>query len=336
MVKKNEGEYRYSSLDILKTIAAFMVCYQHACGTGILYGYFLAVARIAVPLFIMITGYFYQDTCNHRHERSQIVKFLKIAIQMFVIYFCVDFLFNGVTGNLKTYLLSYLDSKLWCRFLIFNTPLTAGHSWYMWAMIYVLTLFLLVPGIKNNKIFRTVFTLMPLAAVPLLSKYYFFFSETPFPADFYRNSIIPVLSYFIIGIMIRKNNECILKFSLPLRLGAVCISLLGLILERAILLNVQRMDFKSGSYFFTAILAVAVFVLFLDLGKVDYNALLAVFGRKYSLNFYIIHQIFVKVETKLFDVNTAWQFVGVAFVTVITVLVIVSCDKIKTKMIKED
>lgn len=335
-MEKKENECRYVSLDILKAIAAFMVCYQHACGTGILSGYFLAVARIAVPLFIMVTGYFYEDTCNHRHERRQIVRFLQIAIQMFVIYFCIDFLFNGVTGNLKTYLLSYLDSKLWCRFLIFNTPLTAGHSWYMWAMIYVLILFLIVPGIKDNKIFRTVFTVIPLVAVPLLSKYYVFFNETSCPADLYRNSVVPVLSYFILGIMIRKNYEHILKFSLLLRLSAASISLLGLIVERAILLNVQRMDFKSGSYFFTAILAVAVFVLFLDLGKVDYNSLLAVFGRKYSLSFYMLHQIFVKIETKLFDVDTAWQFVGVAFVTVITVLVIVSWDKIKSQMIKED
>lgn len=85
-----EKKQRYASLDILKTVAAFMVCYQHSCGSGTLSGYLLAVSRIAVPLFVMITAFFYQDTCKNRHEGKQILRFIKIALEMFVIYFIVD------------------------------------------------------------------------------------------------------------------------------------------------------------------------------------------------------------------------------------------------------
>lgn len=200
----------------------------------------------------------------------------------------------------------------------------------MWAMVYVLILFYMLPKIKDNTWFRCVFIIIPLFTVPLLSKYFFLFSVTPCSADSYRNSIIPVIAYFLVGVIIREKREIITGLSLKYRTGIVVCSVVGLLLERTILLLLQNTDEKSGSYFFTAILAVSVFCLFLDLGTVQHTHSLAVFGRKYSLNFYIIHQVFVKIETKIFDVNTPWQYVGVAFVTCSAVTTVIIWDKLKT------
>ena len=67
---------RINSLDSLKAIAAFLVCYQHACGTGFLANSLLSIAKIAVPLFIMITGYMYKDTVAVKREKNQIKRLL--------------------------------------------------------------------------------------------------------------------------------------------------------------------------------------------------------------------------------------------------------------------
>lgn len=323
---------RYVSLDVLKTIAAFMVCYQHACGTGILSGYILAAARIAVPLFVMITGFFYEDTRSNGHEKKQLIKFLKIAVEMFAMYFLVDIAFNVVSGNLKGYLFRYVDLSLWLKFVVFNTPLTAGHSWYMWAMIYVLLFFFWLPSINRNKLFRIVFITLPLILVPLFSKYSLFFCQNQIPADLYRNSIVPVIAYFLIGIVIRENSDKIISLPFRSRLAIAVVALVGLIIERTVLLEIQGSDYKSGSYFMTAFLAIAFFIVFLDLGRVQKGNLLAEFGKKYSLNFYIIHQVFVKIETKIFDVNTVWQYAGVLFVATAGIIAVIIWDCVKNKM----
>lgn len=67
---------RIYSLDALKAVAAFMVCYQHACGTGYFSEYILLLCKVAVPVFILITGFMYRDTVQYGNVKKQIVKFL--------------------------------------------------------------------------------------------------------------------------------------------------------------------------------------------------------------------------------------------------------------------
>lgn len=78
----NTAVDRNPSIDFIKGIAALMVCYQHSCGEEGVAGYLLAIARSAVPLFIMITGYLYPDTLIRGKQKEQIVRFLRISIQI--------------------------------------------------------------------------------------------------------------------------------------------------------------------------------------------------------------------------------------------------------------
>lgn len=61
-VEKDKIKPRSNSIDVLKGIAALLVCYQHAYGTYGISDYILAISRIAVPLFVMITGFFYYSS----------------------------------------------------------------------------------------------------------------------------------------------------------------------------------------------------------------------------------------------------------------------------------
>ena len=55
-------ENRNNNLDILKTICAFLVICIHIPFPGSVGAIITPLARIAVPIFFMITGYFYNRT----------------------------------------------------------------------------------------------------------------------------------------------------------------------------------------------------------------------------------------------------------------------------------
>lgn len=49
---------RYNGLDILKCICAFLIIIIHTPFDSVFSDYLVALARIAVPVFLMITGFF--------------------------------------------------------------------------------------------------------------------------------------------------------------------------------------------------------------------------------------------------------------------------------------
>ena len=131
---------RTSSLDALKMIAAVLVVFQHSVGTGNISAQLLAISRIAVPLFMMITGYLYIDVLERKKADKQIKKFIMIALGMTALYFLLDCVLYFVLKDIKEYLGLFLDIKNIRNFFLFNDPIAADHAWYMWAMIYTLIL----------------------------------------------------------------------------------------------------------------------------------------------------------------------------------------------------
>lgn len=65
---------RAENIDILKAICAFLVVCIHMPFPGRVGDYFTALTRIAVPVFFMITGYFYSNIVVRHKEKQQIKK----------------------------------------------------------------------------------------------------------------------------------------------------------------------------------------------------------------------------------------------------------------------
>lgn len=149
-----ENKKRLYGLDVLKACAAFLVCYQHACGTGVVSGYLLAFSRIAVPIFILITGYMYKDVHEKKGEKKQIRKFFRIAVEMELLWFAIDSIYNFLKHNLRSYFLNFVLLDNINRFIWFNDPIAADHGWYMWALLYVLVICYTLPFVWKNKICR--------------------------------------------------------------------------------------------------------------------------------------------------------------------------------------
>ena len=64
---------RAGYVDILKALCAFLVVCIHAPFPGIVGDYFTALSRVAVPIFFMITGYYYAYTVKQNKSINQII-----------------------------------------------------------------------------------------------------------------------------------------------------------------------------------------------------------------------------------------------------------------------
>lgn len=331
-MEKDKIQHRSISIDALKGFAALLVCYQHAYGTYGISGYILAISRIAVPLFVMITGFYYCSIVDKHKEKVQIKKFAFIAIVMVLLYFSIDSAKRIFTGNLIGYWKSCFTPLNILKFVVLNDPVHANHSWYMWAMIYVLVLVWLFPRIWKQKCIRRSIIILTCFGLPFLSKYiYFFCTSINFEPNLYRNFLIPIAAYFFLGIECLEKKDKITRFGMK-KWGILAILSVACICMEKYILTILKIDRLSGAYFFSMPLAVAVFGMTLSGSfKSKGMNILAKFGRKYSLAFYIIHPLFSRVEYKIFNMETVQQYAGYVFVVLCSAMLSVLYENIKEK-----
>ena len=294
-----------------------MVCYHHSRGKGLVPDYLLAYVRMAVPLFVMCTAYFYKDTVKKHRERVQIKKYLMIALQMAGIYILLDYGIAMFHGRVIPYFLECLTWENLKLFLLYNDPVHANHSWYMWAMIYVLLLIWWLPILWKNRISRVLLILPTALALPLLSKV-LRIARFGIPSSSYRNFLMPVFAYFILGIFCREHMDDIKKIPTKIWVLFTGMFSLFLLLEKTIF-YLKGNNIATGTYFSLMPLAFCTFCLCQSYeGGNKLGQMLENFGKKYSLYFYILHPVFIRLEKKIFQMDSSQQYLGFVFVAVMT------------------
>lgn len=133
---------RENNLDVLKTICAFLVICIHVPFPGYLGAIITPLARIAVPIFFMITGYFYKKTATKPFK--QIKKIIILIILSNLLYF----IFDVIT---KQNIMHIFSLKSFIKLIFFNESPFAGHLWYLNALLYILIIMYLVDKIKIRK-----------------------------------------------------------------------------------------------------------------------------------------------------------------------------------------
>lgn len=315
---------RNHAIDLIKGMATLMVCYHHARGKGILPDYLLAFVRMAVPLFVMCTSYFYIDTTKKRKEGKQIKKYLMIALQMAGIYILLDYGTALIQDNFFSYLKECVTWENLKLFILYNDPIHANHSWYMWAMIYVLLLVWTFPFLWKNSISRILLILPTALALPMLSKV-LRIARFGISTSCYRNFLMPVFAYFILGIFCREHMDDIKK--MPTKIWALFTGMFSLFLfiEKTIF-YLKGNNIATGTYFSLLPLAFCTFCLCQSYeGKNKLGQIIENFGKKYSLYFYILHPVFIRIEKKVFQMDTPQQYLGFVFVVITTCAASVLC-----------
>ena len=128
---------------------AIFVCIQHTltdCDT--LLGIILLISRIAVPVFLLISGYYFTPDWNK--IKSQIFKLFRITCCMTAIYFVFDVLKASIIGTLEGYFANTFTVNNFIKLCLFNDPFIADHAWYIFACIYSLPVVYGIIRINNG------------------------------------------------------------------------------------------------------------------------------------------------------------------------------------------
>ena len=201
------GVQRYYSLDKLKTICSFLIVCIHAPFPGTIGEYIRAISRIAVPIFFMISGFFWDPEKSSR----QIKKLFGLMISANLLYFLFDIVRAFVNHKFISYLGLTFTTKTLIKFLLLNESPFAPHLWYLGAVLYVQIVFRLLS--RTRRFWKVLCCITPLLLVAdlIFGKYSLVLLHREFPYICLRNWFFVGIPYFSIGVLIRCNTQEIMK-----------------------------------------------------------------------------------------------------------------------------
>ena len=288
---------RSNAIDILKALCAFFIVCIHIPFPGIFGVYIVTLARIAVPIFFMITGYFYSGTVIRNGEIRQIKKIFSLFLVANLIFLLWK-VFLAIIWNDKSLFQDVFSIKKFFQFLIFNESPFNGHLWYLGAILYVLLTVRIIRWMGGDWT-RLLYVATPLLLIGdlLLGKYAILLWGDEFSYIFVRNWLFVGIPYFSVGMILREKINTSNLRTIPLVCLTVLFSLTT-ITERFFLVSMGA-NATRDHYISTTFLAVTVFLLFLSIYRIrkpgKLGLLSAFIGRKYSTWIYIIHPIFIMV-----------------------------------------
>lgn len=307
---------RNNSLDVLKAICAFLVVCIHVPFDIIGGGYYIALTRIGVPIFFMISGYFY-NTNNAKKQIKKIAVLLIWANGIYLIYGLISY--NYPTINFKSILI----------FLLLNESPFSGHLWYLGAILYTLIVVYLFDKAEVKKFLYWMTPILIIADL-VLGKYSLLLFGREFPYLFVRNWLFTGIPFFSIGMLMREKKLRICSWGIPAFIGTT-------ILER-FLLNSNNMNAVRDQYISTTFLAITVFSFALEY-KGAVNDKLAKIGREYSTWIYIIHPLFITLFSfviKRIGMDKLWGYVGPIVVFVSSLLFVSIVSETRKKLIQKN
>ena len=322
---------RADNIDILKAICSFLIVCIHVPFPGRVGAYFTALTRIAVPIFFMITGYFYSDTIARHKENRQIKKIFFLVIEANMLFFIWNIALDILRKeSVVTYVQSIFTGKNILEFLALNESPLAGHLWYLGAILYVLVIVLLADKLNCRKLF---YYLTPVLLITdlVLGKYSLLIFHREFPYILVRNFVCVGIPYFCIGNLIRE-KRCAEKWNKKvLRVLIVVFAITGLA-ERFVLVN-AGMNATRDHYLSTTFLAICLFVYTLKSNW--HHKELAVIGRNYSTWLYIIHPIFITAFSMVvgkLGIKSIYRCIAPIVVYCATLIFLIILQKVKTAL----
>lgn len=311
-----------------ESIMRFLIVCIHVPFPGKVGAYFTTLTRVAVPVFFMITGYFYSDTVARHKEKHQIKKIGGLIIEANMIFFIWNIALNVLRGeNIVAYIRSIFTGKNIIEFLALNESPLAGHLWYLGAILYVLVIVLLVDKPNCRKL---LYYLTPVLLIADLAfgKYSLLIFHQEFPYILVRNFLCVGIPYFCIGNLIRE-KRCSEKWNRKILQVLIVVFTITSLAERFVLVS-AGLNATRDHYLSTTSLAICLFVYAL---KSNWNNKeLTAIGRKYSTWLYIIHPIFITVfsiVTGKLGIKSIYRCIAPIVVYCATLVFLIILQKIK-------
>jgi membrane protein len=202
---------RVKGLDLLKLISAFLVVAIHYQADIPTKEYLITFCRVAVPVFFMINGFFweYANNTSFKNGWIRIKKLAVLTAITIVVYNIYDIIIHFFNSYLVTDIAILAEWKYQftpiriVTFILFNDPGAAYQCWYMLALIYTyaIVMFFDKKG-KADVLYR-------YAPFLLIIQYFLNVTAEYFVSQYnysllYRNWLFMAIPFFCIGASIGK------------------------------------------------------------------------------------------------------------------------------------
>lgn len=324
---------RWTCLDILKCLAALAVVEIHKPldvqkGTEI-----LILCRFAVPVFFMITGFFYPEVKVKKREWRQLRKIFVIAICANLFYLLWDTFLAWEEGKkISEILMNRLEDKAPEDYILWNFSPLVPHLWYLQALLYVLVIAVLVEYLGLRKL---AYLAIPVLLVGNLIRgnYSLLFWKKDYCHIYYaRNFLYCGLPFFWLGCWFGERKEQLAAYLNKKRMALLLIGVPAFwkmaLMERK-WLEKRNVLGSEEEYAGTILMAICIFLFFIGRQKVyvenGFTRALAKIGKEYSMYIYIFHYAVLQALSQCLNdkkslVAKGYQQYGMIFIFVVTVI----------------
>ncbi len=252
-----------------------------------------------MPIFLMISGYFY------RKEKAirQLKKIGILFIEANLLYAAWSMVYGAVSGNFPV-----VGIKEILKFLLLNVSPFGYHLWYLGAILYTLIVVYVVDRIGCRRVVY-IFTPILLLTDLILGKYSILIFGREIPFILVRNWLFTGIPFFVIGMLMRERKA--------FRIGwpGIPVFMITTILERNLLVS-NGLNATRDQYISTTFLAIAVFSFVLEY-KGEVSGKIAKLGQECSTWIYIIHPIFITCYgfvVRRIGLESIWDYTGIIVV----------------------
>ena len=326
---------REAGLDVLKCLAAFLVVCIHAPFPGTFGVHFSTIARCAVPVFFMISGYYFISG-DHARQRRQIIKLVSLTFEANLIYLSWMILHAELKGDgMLCYLAEAFSAKSILKFLFFNESPFGFHLWYLSAILDVLILMKLVEYFHLKSVLTALLPFLLIGNLALGSYAPLLFGRE-IPTILTRNFIFFALPHFYLGYLLKKNDRLAQKLKNIHLCALIVFSIASGIFERFLLASHDLLNPNREAYLSSTLLACALLLFFAKNNEFGRGSIFQKIGQNHSMPIYIIHPIVMvalKYALLFIGGTSAYLLLAPVFIFMVTAALLLFQKKLFQKEI---
>ena len=194
---------------------------------------FDALARFAVPLFFMVSGFYSYEITEKQVKRRivHIFRLLLFAVATYTLWNMLRYLIAVDIHGMIQYFLSYLSIKSLLKLVLLNIPLCAVHLWYLYAILYVYVCYLIELVFKINKKIVFVISFLLLILHVLLGEG-LAICKINVPISIVRNFALMGIPFFGLGLLVNKYRHKLCNVSNRMVIISLIIGIVETVLSR--------------------------------------------------------------------------------------------------------
>lgn len=301
-MKTNHG--RNSTIDALRLFAAFLVVFIHSGihgldgRVGALGTFILVFARLAVPFFFVVSGYFlYSD--NYKKQTARVCKSINKLINIFILSSILYFIFFGWYFGSYSFTANLVTPMSLFNMIIFNHPIYNEALWFILALLGANGIVYLNARFLQKDGLILISSAILYTASLLVSNYSQILHIEPIDVTYYRNFLGEGILFVMIGYMCAKYSSYLSRLNTKMLVKYTVICLLFYILEFYTIRN--HTQSIADIYFSLPFVTFLMTVWAIRYPSLLKNTPIPDLGASVALYIYILHIIFLYSLEVLFS-----------------------------------